>query len=73
ANCSSYEFVPIKSEMVNRLNKHMCFCAQRFIYSPKQSQELLDYTKEAKGYCKKLKSYRFGDDITPIWDIGRSG
>lgn len=69
ADCSSYEFMPIKSEMVNKLNERMCFYAQRFIYSPKQSQELLDYTKEAKGYCKKLKSYRFGDAIIYQWDI----
>jgi len=68
-DCSSYEFMPIKSEMVNKLNECMCFYAQRFIYSPKQSQELLDYIKEAKGYCKKLKSYRFGDAIIYQWDI----
>lgn len=72
-DCSSYKFMPIKSEMVNKLNEYMCFYAQRFIYSPKQSQELLDYIKKAKGYCKKLKSYRFGNTIIPIWDIDLSG
>jgi hypothetical protein len=68
-DCSSYEYKPIRVGMPNRINKLMCFYVQRFIYSPEQSQELLDYIKEAKGYCKKFKAYRLGDAVIPQWDV----
>jgi hypothetical protein len=66
---NSYEFIPVKNGMVDAVNKLMCFGAQRFIYASKESQELLGFIKEAKGYCKKLKAYKFGDTIIPQWDV----
>jgi len=69
SHSSGYEFMPVKDGMVDKSNELMCFNAQRFVYAPEQSQELLDYIKKAKGYCKKFKTYRFGDAIISQWDI----
>ncbi len=65
----SCEFMPVKAGIVEKVNELMCFNAQRFIYASEQSQELLGYVKKAKGYCKKLKVYRFGNAIMSHWDI----
>jgi len=69
ADCSGFEFMPVKDGMVDKLNELMCFNAQRFVYASGQSQELLGYVKKAKGYCKKFKAYRFGNSIISQWDI----
>ena len=69
SDSSGYEFMPVKDGMVDKSNELMCFTAQRFVYASEQSQELLDYIKTAKGYCKKFKTYRFDDAIIYQWDI----
>ena len=66
---SSYEFMPVKNGMVNKFNEFLCFYAQRFIYSPKQSEELLGYVKKAKRYSKKFMALRFNNTIIPQWDV----
>lgn len=72
SDCSGFEFMPVKDGMVDKLNEFMCFNAQRFVYASEQSQELLDYIKKTKGYCKKFNTYRFGDAIISRWDIDLS-
>jgi hypothetical protein len=69
SDCSSFEFMPVKDGMVEKLNELMCFNAQRFVYTPEKSQKLLEYIKKAKGTRKRFMSYRIGDAIMPIWDI----
>ncbi len=69
SDCSSFEFMPVKDGMVNKINESMCFNAQRFVYASENSQELLEYIKKSKGMSKRLKSYRFGDAIISRWDI----
>jgi len=66
---SRFEFMPVKDGMVDEVNKFMCLNAQRFVYASAQSQELLNYVKKAKGYCKKNKAYRFGNAIISQWDF----
>ena len=73
SDCSGFEFMPVKDEMVDKLNELMCFNAQRFVYASEKSQELLGYIRKAKGTHKSFKSYRFGDAIIGKWDINLSG
>ncbi len=66
---SRIEFMPVKYGMVNAVNKMMCFYAERFVYASEKSETLVKYVKEAKDYCKKFRSFRFGDTIIPQWDV----
>jgi hypothetical protein len=68
---SSFEFKEAENGFVVLVNKLQCFSSQRFVYSPFQSEELLEYVKSSNGYSQKARAYRFGDSVVQKWGVDK--
>lgn len=62
-----YEFKSANREMIEAVNKYMCFVAQRLLYAPEKSSTILEYIKTAKGFGQSLRAFRVGDVVIPQW------
>jgi hypothetical protein len=67
SDVSPYEYKSARGEMIESVNKFMCFVAQRFLYVPEKSNKILEYVKMAIGFKQSLSAFRIGDAVIYQW------
>lgn len=75
SDVTPYEYKLAKGEMIEAVNKCICFVAQRFLYAPEKSNKILEYIKMADGFGQSLRAFRIGDLVIHQWrtDINAEG
>ncbi|MBW8015125.1 MAG: DUF4238 domain-containing protein [Planctomycetes bacterium] len=68
---SAFEFKEAEKGFVELVNEQECFSSQRFVYSPVQSEKLLEQIISAKGNKQRLRAYRVGDSVIHKWGIDK--
>lgn len=68
---TAFEFKEAEKKFVECVNNLECVSSQRFVYSPVQSEKLLEYLKSAKGYSQKARAFRVGDNVIQKWGVNK--
>lgn len=67
-----YECKSAQGEMIEAVNKYMCFVAQRFLYASEKSNKVLEYVKMANGFGQAFSAFKIGDTVIHQWGIDKN-